>query len=96
MAGILQPPIFNIHWPYFAKFGSIALIIAHEMMHAFDPKNVLQDETGSYHPLLSTNTSKGYATKANCFIKQYNKYEFNTANLKVSVETKYLKTIRTL
>lgn len=74
MAGILQSPIFNTDWPTYAKFGSIGFIIGHELMHAFDSKNINYDETGSLRPWISQRVKEEYDEKAKCFVDQYDRY----------------------
>ena len=84
LAGILQPPIFKHDWPDYAKFGSIGFIIGHEMMHAYDLKNAVFDETGSYNPWFSTDVRRIYTERVQCFIDQYGNFEDELLGINVS------------
>ncbi|OXU31078.1 hypothetical protein TSAR_014235 [Trichomalopsis sarcophagae] len=83
LAGLLQPPIFNYNWPYNARFGSIGMILAHEIMHAYDSSNVRFDETGSYRLWFTKPVQKQYENRVQCLIDQYGNYTDKILNLEV-------------
>lgn len=84
LAGVLQSPIFNVDWPNYAKFGSIGFIIGHEIMHAFDSRNIEFDASGRNKSWISPKAAEEYQRKVDCFVDQYSKYVDKTISKKVS------------
>ena len=50
-AAIMRAPFFDINADYYANLGGLGMVIAHEMGHAFDSKNINYDANGVFNPL---------------------------------------------
>ena len=46
-AGFLQPPLFDLHADAAANYGSIGVVIGHEMTHGFEDQGRLYDKEGN-------------------------------------------------
>jgi putative endopeptidase len=46
-AGFLQPPLFDLNADAAANYGSIGVVIGHEMTHGFDDQGRLYDKNGN-------------------------------------------------
>ena len=47
---IMCAPMFDINADYYANLGGLGMVIAHEMGHAFDSRNINYDANGVYDP----------------------------------------------
>ncbi|OXU18458.1 hypothetical protein TSAR_003726 [Trichomalopsis sarcophagae] len=74
LAALLQPPLFDVSWPSFAKYGSIGFMIAHEIMHAYDARRYLYDETGSLNPWMEKHSREEFKNRIQCFEDQYSNF----------------------
>jgi predicted metalloendopeptidase len=50
-AAIMRAPFFDVNADYYANLGGLGMVIAHEMGHAFDSKNINYDANGVFNPL---------------------------------------------
>ncbi|KAI7901157.1 uncharacterized protein BX663DRAFT_515138 [Cokeromyces recurvatus] len=75
-AGILQPSFYNSFYPDYLNYGSIGMIIGHELTHAFDSSGRKFDGNGNLNNWWTNLTSTKFEEKTQCFIDQYSK--FNT------------------
>ncbi|CAH0390816.1 unnamed protein product [Bemisia tabaci] len=73
-AGILQPPFFQMDRTQALNYGSIGVVIGHEIMHGFDDMGRLNDKYGNLAQWWSEATIQTYLQKAQCFVDQYNSY----------------------
>ncbi|XP_026682024.1 neprilysin-1-like [Diaphorina citri] len=73
-AGILQPPFFSLSRPESLNYGSIGIIIGHEIMHGFDDMGRQNDKFGNIVQWWSQQTLETYQSKAECFVQQYGRY----------------------
>lgn len=74
-SNMLQPPYFNgSNFHPARNFGSIGVIMGHELTHGFDNEHIELDEHGNKRP-LSRETALGYVESTKCFIKQYSGLE---------------------
>ena len=62
-------------------FGSIGMIIGHEMTHAFDNKGRFYDKSGSLQNWWTNTTIDRFDERTACFVRQYNKFNFQTVNV---------------
>jgi putative endopeptidase len=74
-AGILQPPFFSEQAPDAINYGSIGMVIGHEMTHGFDTVGSKFDGHGKQNDWWSEQTKKLFDEKASCLEKQYSEFE---------------------
>lgn len=79
---ILQSPVFIPEAPKYLNFGSIGVIIGHEISHEFDNlDSQLKEEYNSSHPnSWSENTLKKFQDRALCIINQYSEFPLDNDN----------------
>lgn len=70
-AGILQPPLFDPSMPDEVNYGSIGLVIGHEISHGFDDQGRKFDAKGNLHDWWTPEDAKRYDEKAACIAKEY-------------------------
>ncbi|UXI15551.1 ABC transporter G family member 20-like [Sarcoptes scabiei] len=80
-AGILRDAIFSSKLPGAITFGSIGMILGHEMTHAFDDNGKLYDEHGALRNWWTNQTRQLFSEKADCFVRQYSNYSINSAKI---------------
>ncbi|XP_063228374.1 neprilysin-4-like [Bacillus rossius redtenbacheri] len=73
-AAILQPPFFKHGRPQALNYGSIGVVIGHEITHGFDDMGRHTDKYGNLKDWWSDSTADTYQQKADCFVKQYSSY----------------------
>lgn len=73
-AGILQPPLFNADYPKYINYGSMGLIVGHEITHEFDNTGRHFDKNGAVKNWWTKETSEKFHNKTKCIIDQYSKY----------------------
>uniref|UniRef100_A0A7E4URH5 Neprilysin n=1 Tax=Panagrellus redivivus TaxID=6233 RepID=A0A7E4URH5_PANRE len=76
-AAILILPHFSPNLPDYINFAATGLVVAHEITHGYDNKGRLYDETGDYRDWWQKETVKVYKEKSNCFVKQYDKENYD-------------------
>src|ERR1035437_1457758 len=74
-AGILQPPFFNMNADDAINYGSIGLVIGHEMTHGFDNTGRQFDKDGNLRDWWTSEDSKAFIEHSNMLVDQYNHYE---------------------
>ena len=74
LAGIMQPPAFSGSLPEYVSYGAFGSTVGHELTHAFDNEGAKYDELGVYRDWWDNSTISNFENKAQCFIKQYEKY----------------------
>src|ERR1035437_4112010 len=73
-AGILQPPFFNLNADDAINYGSIGIVIGHEMTHGFDNMGRQFDKHGNLRDWWTKEDSKAFEAHAAMLIDQYNHY----------------------
>jgi len=73
-AGILQDPFYSKGRPEAMNYGSIGVIIGHEITHGFDDQGRQSDKDGNTADWWSQQTIANYLERAQCFIDQYDNY----------------------
>ncbi|KAJ9588255.1 hypothetical protein L9F63_018419, partial [Diploptera punctata] len=73
-AGILQQPFFSKRRPEALNYGSVGVVIGHEITHGFDDMGRMSDKYGNLAQWWSEETIDTYLKKAHCFIEQYGMY----------------------
>ncbi|XP_046850503.1 endothelin-converting enzyme homolog [Xenia sp. Carnegie-2017] len=72
LAGILEKPFYEPDHLKALNYGSIGMVVGHEMTHGFDFKGRLYDEKGNLKPWMTTKAKHNFLTKAICLLKEYN------------------------
>lgn len=80
-AGISQRPFFNSHLPDPMNFGSLGVVIGHEMTHAFDDQGSQFDEFGNVRSWWSNKTRETFQQKLTCMENQYSNYSILGRNI---------------
>ncbi|MGZ3684752.1 MAG: M13 family metallopeptidase [Bdellovibrionota bacterium] len=74
-AGILQPPFFSESADDASNYGSIGMVIGHEMTQGFDTTGSQFDGHGAEKDWWSAGVKATFQSKAQCLIDQYSGYE---------------------
>jgi len=73
-AGILQPPFFNSAATDAVNFGSMGMVVGHEITHGFDDEGRQFDVDGNLRDWWSEASGKAFVDKASCVKRQYDAY----------------------
>jgi len=73
-AGILQPPFFNREATDAVNFGSMGMVVGHEITHGFDDEGRQYDVDGNVRDWWSEAVGKAFVVKADCVKQQYAGY----------------------
>ncbi len=73
-AGILQPPFFNKEATDAVNFGSMGMVVGHEITHGFDDQGRQFDVDGNLKDWWSDKVGKDFVGRAECVKKQYDNY----------------------
>jgi len=73
-AGILQPPFFNKAATDAVNFGSMGMVVGHEITHGFDDEGRQFDATGSLRDWWTEASAKRFVERTQCVKKQYDGY----------------------
>ncbi|KAK8786562.1 hypothetical protein V5799_023658, partial [Amblyomma americanum] len=70
-AGVLQPPVYILDAPAALNYGGLGQVVGHEMMHAYDVRNMARDELMKPINFSETQTMKSYEEKVLCLRNSY-------------------------
>ncbi|MBL8924035.1 MAG: M13 family metallopeptidase [Myxococcaceae bacterium] len=73
-AGILQPPFFNRDATDAVNFGSMGMVVGHELTHGFDDEGRQFDVDGNVKDWWSPAVGKAFVEKAACVKTQFDAY----------------------
>jgi endothelin-converting enzyme/putative endopeptidase len=73
-AGILQPPFFDQTATDAVNFGSMGMVVGHEITHGFDDEGRQFDADGNLKDWWSEKVGKDFVTRADCVKEQFNGY----------------------
>ncbi|MBA4745986.1 MAG: M13 family metallopeptidase [Muricauda sp.] len=73
-AGILNPPFFNPNLDDASNYGSIGVIIGHEITHGFDDRGSLYDADGNLSSWWEPEDREKFEARAKKIVEQYNAY----------------------
>lgn len=73
-AGILQPPFFNRDATDAVNFGSMGMVVGHELTHGFDDEGRQFDVEGNVKDWWSPAVGKAFVEEAACVKKQFDDY----------------------
>lgn len=74
-AGILQPPYFDLAADDAFNYGSLGVVIGHELMHAFDGRGRKFDADGNLNNWWSAEDSVEYEKHQQGLIAQFSEYQ---------------------
>jgi putative endopeptidase len=74
-AGILQPPFYDASKDPAVNFGSIGVVIGHEMTHGFDDEGSQYDGKGNLREWQTPADRKAFTERTDCEVKEYNGFE---------------------
>jgi putative endopeptidase len=74
-AGILQPPFFGRGAPQTVNYGSIGMVVGHELTHGFDDEGRKFDADGNLRDWWTPTVAKEFDRRAQCLVKQFDAYE---------------------
>jgi putative endopeptidase len=73
-AGILQPPYFNPEADDAVNYGSIGVVIGHEMTHGFDDQGRRFDKNGNMKDWWTKEDAEEFNRRAQLLVDQYDKF----------------------
>ncbi|MBV8601950.1 MAG: M13 family metallopeptidase [Candidatus Eremiobacteraeota bacterium] len=73
-AGILQPPFFSPRYDDAVNYGSLGVIVGHELTHAFDDEGRRSDAHGNLHDWWLPSDAAAYAARASCVEHEFARY----------------------
>ena len=73
-AGILQPPFFNKEATDAVNFGSMGMVVGHELTHGFDDEGRQFDAKGNLADWWTPESGKAFVERAECVKKQFDGY----------------------
>ena len=76
-AAILEYDLYNENNSYYKNLGSLGMIIAHEITHAFDNNGALFDEKGNFNNWWSEEDYKKFEELKDDVINYYDNYKIN-------------------
>ena len=76
-AGILQPPFFNMDADDAVNYGSIGVIIGHEMTHGFDNMGRMYDEKGNLNNWWTDEDDAKFTERTKQLVKLFDEFELN-------------------
>lgn len=82
--GVLQDPVFVTNRPNYINYGSLGMVVGHELTHAFDSIGSLYNAEGSYSMWWSNDSWNQFSERNKCYEKQYSKYYMPTADAYVN------------
>jgi endothelin-converting enzyme/putative endopeptidase len=73
-AGILQPPGFDVNAVDAVNYGSIGVVIGHEISHGFDDQGAQYDYLGRLRNWWTPNDLKQFQQRGACVVDQFDNY----------------------
>ena len=73
-AGILQPPAFDMNAVDAVNYGSIGVVIEHEISHGFDDQGAQFDAQGRLNNWWTADDMKRFQEKTSCVVRQFDSY----------------------
>jgi putative endopeptidase len=73
-AGILQPPFYNSKADDAINYGSIGVVIGHELTHGFDDQGRRYDGMGNLRDWWTAADAKAFENRAACVVEEYGNF----------------------
>lgn len=83
-AGILQSDFYGGGKPRYLNYGSIGMVIGHEITHGFDDRGRQFDSQGELNGWWEPATNGKFVKKTKCMVNQYGNITDENTGLKVS------------
>jgi putative endopeptidase len=74
-AAILQPPFFNVNADDAINYGSMGVVIGHEVTHGFDDQGSKFNKKGNLEQWWTEKDKKQFDERTGELVKQFDKYE---------------------
>ncbi len=71
-AGFLQPPLFDLNADAAANYGSIGVVIGHEMTHGFDDQGRLYTKEGNLENWWTDADAEGFKKPCDAMVEYFN------------------------
>ncbi|XP_018016962.2 neprilysin-1 [Hyalella azteca] len=81
--GILREPFYNPDYPMYLNYGSLGVVIGHELVHGFDNHGKRYDAHGNVSQWWSDAMAEHFTERAACFVDQYSQYPIEMVNKNV-------------
>ncbi|XP_071545474.1 membrane metallo-endopeptidase-like 1 [Panulirus ornatus] len=72
--GILREPFYNPGYPMYLNYGSLGVVVGHELVHGFDNHGKRYDKHGNVSQWWSEEMAEQFTERAACFVEQYSQY----------------------
>ncbi len=73
-AGILQPPLYDLHSTDPENYGHIGSIVGHELTHGFDDQGRQFDGNGNLSDWWTPQDATSFQQRADCEVKEYDNF----------------------
>jgi endothelin-converting enzyme/putative endopeptidase len=73
-AGILQPPAFDMNAVDAVNYGSIGVVVGHEISHGFDDQGAKFDAQGRLNNWWTPDDEKRFQERTSCVARQFDGY----------------------
>ncbi|KAL5020572.1 hypothetical protein ScPMuIL_003464 [Solemya velum] len=80
-ASILQQPFYSPVLPQSFNFGSIGMVMGHELTHGFDNTGRMYDKFGNLNNWWTNKSAEGFEKHSQCMIDLYSSYKFQGAQV---------------
>jgi putative endopeptidase len=74
-AGIIRPPFFDLAADPSVNFGSIGVVVGHELTHGFDELGSKFDGKGNLSEWQASDDHRRFAEKADCEVAEYSNFQ---------------------
>ncbi len=74
-SGIIQPPFFDLAADPSVNFGSIGVVVGHELTHGFDQLGSKFDGKGDLQEWQTADDHRRFAEKTDCEVTEYGNFE---------------------
>ncbi|CAB3988922.1 endothelin-converting enzyme 2 isoform X2 [Paramuricea clavata] len=73
LAGILQPPFYKDDRLKALNYGSLGMVVGHEITHGFDDSGIEFDENGNLRQWWTKKSKENFVKRSTCLVEEYNK-----------------------
>ncbi|XP_028410336.1 endothelin-converting enzyme 1-like [Dendronephthya gigantea] len=73
LAGVLRPPLYHKDALRALNYGSLGMLVGHEIAHALGDKGGQFDENGNMDQWWTKKSHENFVKRSKCFVQQYSK-----------------------